>query len=119
MNKTELQQEIEQEIEDLRLRLRELEINLAAASNFGDNQVRYHINKAAETYRNKLIEEGGLEDISEHFGEVVAFGEYKNRGLHLSDKYDIRDWEWDVVFDMLFKIEVLVRVDKETRRIID
>ena len=111
--------EIQQEIEKVRLQLQTLEKKLANGNNFGDLQVRHNINKTAETYRNALVQSGGWKDIGLAFGEVVEIGEYKHRGLFLTNKFDKRDWEWWVLIDSDTNSEVLVRVDKEKGHVID
>jgi len=111
--------EIQQEIEKVRLQLQTLEKKLAKGNNFGDLQVRHNINKAAQTYRNTLAVKGEIKDIGDAFGEVVEIGEYKHRGLFLTNEYDDRDWEWWVLIDSSTNAEVLVRVDKEKGHVID
>jgi len=115
MNKKEIQQEIE----SVRLKLQTLEKKLANGNNFSDEQARRNINNIAKTYRNALVQSGELKDIGLVFGEVVEVGEYKHRGLFLTNNFDKRDWEWWVLLDSDTNSEVLVRVDKVTGNVID
>jgi hypothetical protein len=115
MNKKEIQQEIE----SLRLKLRTLEKKLATGNNFGDEKVRRDINTVAKTYRDTLAIKGELIEIGDAFGEVIEIGEYKHRGLFLSNNFNERGWEWIVFLDSSTNSEVLVRVDKKTGNIID
>lgn len=111
--------EIQQEIEKVRLQLQTLEKKLASGNNFGDEQARCNINNIAKTYRNALVQSGEWKDIGPEFGQVAEIGEYKHRGLFLTNKYGDRNWEWWVLLDSSTNSEVLVRVDKETGHVID
>jgi hypothetical protein len=111
--------EIQQEIEKVRLQLQTLEKKLVNGNNFGDEQVRHIIDDKAILYRNALVQSGGWKDIGLAFGEVVEIGEYKHRGLFLTNKFDKRDWEWWVLVDKNTNSEVLVRIDKEKGHVID
>jgi len=111
--------EIQQEIEKVRLQLQTLEKKLASGNNFGDEQVRRNINNIAKTYRNALVQSGEWKDIGPEFGQVAEIGEYKHRGLFLTNKYGDRNWEWWVLIDSSTNAEVLVRVDKEKGHVID
>jgi len=115
MNKKEIQQEIE----SVRLKLQTLEKKLANGNNFRDEQARTDIAEAVRTYRDELMQSGGWSDIGSAFGEVVDVGEYKHRGIVLTNKYSDRYWEWWVLIDSDTNSEVLVRVDKEKGHVID
>lgn len=111
--------EIQKQIENLRLQMQELEKKLAQSSNLDDEQVRDAINDAARTYNNTLIQKGELQGIGQVFGMIACGGKFKHRGIFLTNGFEERDWEWIVAVDEDTNSEVLVRVDKVTREIID
>lgn len=109
--------EIEKEIEKVQKQLQELKEKLNA-KNLSDPAAQKKINAAAMTYRVALAD-AGMNDISLGFGEVAAVGKYRGRGIFLTNKFADRNWQWYVLTDQTTNSEVLVRVDKAYRNIID
>lgn len=109
--------EIKKEIEKVQKQLQELQEKLNAKS-LSDPDAQNKIYAGAAIYR-AALNAAGLNDISHAFGQVVTVGEFKHRGIFLTNDYASRDWKWVVKHDRDTNSEVLVRVQDLTHTIID